>query len=586
MMKIRWLLIIIFLVIAGCCNQDRDNKAFYRITRDQLQDKIQGGLLGQIIGNLNGLPHEFIYFNEPGTVEEYTPSLPDGGRTDDDTDIEWVHIYFMQKYDTLYLSPDQIVEAWKKNMNGKIYTGNYHARQLMDIGLKPPQTGQEVFNPFAHFGLSGSFLCEAYGLISPGMPRTANKIGTYYTSIQVEGEPLQVTQLVTSMISLAFFKYDIEEIVKAGITAVDPESELYGTLDSIMNWYHRYPDDYELTRKKIKENYYTTTFPEKINDVPYNASLVNTACMVAGLLYGQGDFPETLRIIFNLGWDADCNAATAGTILGVMKGRRWMMEQGWDIKNCYHNATRDEMPDDETITSYGDRLIYLAEKVILSYGGEMKGRRSRTICAIPAEPVQNIIKPEHSIDNLKELRSLMRDDIIKDLTDITITTDKRAQAVYYAICLELAEEIKTGYPGEWARAVEALDHYPRLLYSILYPKYPMAYRIRDLAVAAGIDMAAIKPSLSGNVEFILDDDYPDAEQILVYGSLNHYSKFETIFGQENGKWVCRIDLKPGRYNYLFLLINKDGTQKWLFDPKNHDQGRHIDGYEYSFLVVE
>ncbi|MCK5463252.1 MAG: hypothetical protein KAI95_09555, partial [Bacteroidales bacterium] len=64
------------------------------------------------------------------------------------------------------------------------------------------------------------------------------------------------------------------------------------------------------------------------------------------------------------------------------------------------------------------------------------------------------------------------------------------------------------------------------------------------------------------------------------------SKFETIFGKENGKWICRVDLKPGRYNYLFLLINKDGTQKWLSDPNNPDRGRHIDGYHYSFLEVE
>ena len=102
-------------------------------------------------------------------------------------------------------------------MNRKIYSGGYYARQLMDIGLKPPQTGKQIFNPFAHFNLAGSFLSEAYGMISPGMPQTAAKIGTYYTSIQVEGGSLQVTQLVTSMISMAFFMDDIEGIIKTSI---------------------------------------------------------------------------------------------------------------------------------------------------------------------------------------------------------------------------------------------------------------------------------------------------------------------------------------------------------------------------------
>ena len=29
------------------------------------------------------------YILEPGSVQEYTPGLPDGGWTDDDTDVAW-----------------------------------------------------------------------------------------------------------------------------------------------------------------------------------------------------------------------------------------------------------------------------------------------------------------------------------------------------------------------------------------------------------------------------------------------------------------------------------------------------------------
>ena len=39
------------------------------IDADLLEDKIRGGMLAQVIGNLNGLPHEFKYINEPGHVE-------------------------------------------------------------------------------------------------------------------------------------------------------------------------------------------------------------------------------------------------------------------------------------------------------------------------------------------------------------------------------------------------------------------------------------------------------------------------------------------------------------------------------------
>src|SRR5690349_6977602 len=70
---------------------------------DVLEDKIRGGMLGQILGNLNGLPHEMRYIGQPGEVERYVPSLPDGARTDDDTDIEWVYIAEMQRTGALKL---------------------------------------------------------------------------------------------------------------------------------------------------------------------------------------------------------------------------------------------------------------------------------------------------------------------------------------------------------------------------------------------------------------------------------------------------------------------------------------------------
>ena len=65
------------------------------IPAEVLHDKIRGGLLGQMLGNLNGLPHEMQYIAEPGSVAGYVPSLPDGAWTDDDTDFEWVYVIEM-----------------------------------------------------------------------------------------------------------------------------------------------------------------------------------------------------------------------------------------------------------------------------------------------------------------------------------------------------------------------------------------------------------------------------------------------------------------------------------------------------------
>ena len=73
-----------FTVICAYASEGQNSLS---ITDTQLADKVKGGLIGQLFGNLNGLEHEMEYIDEPGSVESYTPDLSDGAWTNDDTDI-------------------------------------------------------------------------------------------------------------------------------------------------------------------------------------------------------------------------------------------------------------------------------------------------------------------------------------------------------------------------------------------------------------------------------------------------------------------------------------------------------------------
>src|SRR3954454_10937322 len=101
---------------------------FIEIPADVLEDKIRGGMLAQVIGNLNGLPHEFRYINDPGKVEHYTPSLPNGAVTDDDTDIEWVYLREIARTGNNSLPPASITSIWKRHINRRIFCANRYAR--------------------------------------------------------------------------------------------------------------------------------------------------------------------------------------------------------------------------------------------------------------------------------------------------------------------------------------------------------------------------------------------------------------------------------------------------------------------------
>lgn len=50
-------------------------------------------------------------------------------------------------------------------------------------------------------------------------------------------------------------------------------------------------------------------------------------------------------------------------------------------------------------------------------------------------------------------------------------------------------------------------------------------------------------------------------------------------GKENGQWVCRVDLGPGKHLYKFVV---DG--EWILDPENPSSEDDGNGNINSVLV--
>jgi hypothetical protein len=478
--------ILVFLVplllLWGCAERPDPSGDFIELSADTLGNKIRGGLLGQSLGNLKGLKHEARYIDQPGDVTHYTPSLPRGARTDDDTDIEWVYVVDMQASGELFLPMSRITELWKAHINQRIWSSNQYVRQLMDIGIEPPLTGYGELNPWADFNISGQFLCEAFALIAPAMPQTAARLGLHYTRVGIESEPAQSTQMFAAMIATAFVTDDLSEILEAGLAAVDPKSEIRTIVDDVRRWHRENPEDWRTTRRLIKERY--SRYDGDTRDA--NGYELNTACTVAALLYGSGDFRETVRIAFNLGWDCDNNAATAATIIGVIKGSGWMMDQGWEIGDRYRNTTRQGMPEDETITSFGDRLVDLADRVIVERGGERLEGSGRTVYRIRREEPSVI---DELADPMLE-QTRLRQDLEPEIRDALAGRDRLllARAAYLAICLDLAADLQPELPDRWSRAVQALNAQQNILQVLFHQSpTPRGEQLRARAIAAGLD---------------------------------------------------------------------------------------------------
>lgn len=490
-------------------NTDQDN--LITIPVEVIVDKIRGGMLGQILGNLNGLRHEMRYIDEPGNVKNYVPRLPDGARTDDDTDFEWFYICEMQKNRDAFLSYDYITKLWVERVNKGVYCSNRYVRYLMDIGMKPPYTGYTSFNPWAEFNISGQFLCETYGLLAPGMPQTAANIGLNYTRVAINNEPAQTTQLFTSMIATAFFEDDIHKILDAGIATLDKTSIILEIITDVKNWHNQHPDDWRQTRRLLKDKY--TQENGRTRD--RNGHELNTGATIAAFLYGKGDYTETMKHCFNFGWDADNTAATAGTILGVIYGYRKILNHNdpykpqYQIVDRYTNTTRDNMPMDETITSFSDRIIELFEMINENNGGSKIVENNTMVYKIPFEQPAPIIKLIDIEEQKKLLQEEFENQIKQDI--VNGTRQEKARAAYIAICLDMNDKLAKNNPKQWKEACYDLSGYWKVMNNIFFGDFKALELLKEKFQLAGFKTPVNRAS--SNKLYNDDDFWKDPKEL-------------------------------------------------------------------------
>ncbi len=341
---------------------------------DIYYNKVGGAWLGECAGNMFGLPHEFKYDQQPGPGIVFKPDYTNGARSDDDTDIEYVYLHALEEHG-LDLSYKEVAQEWMDHIHGHIWVANARALELMRQGLLPPATGHPSDNDKAWFNLSGQFTQELWGMICPGMPAAAQRFANKYAHVVVYGESVMAAHYFCVMYAEAFFQNDVRRLIAKGLSALPANSEYRRAIADCVTWHDEYPDDWRVARNALHRKYRKKWNP--------NSSVLNGAACTLGLLYGNGDFEKTILLICSIGYDADCNAATVGGLLGVLKGasglpERWMKP----LKDTYRNVTRDNLPRQEKISSIAHRIAAIGEKVILANGGKIEtvgGKKSYRI---------------------------------------------------------------------------------------------------------------------------------------------------------------------------------------------------------------
>jgi hypothetical protein len=322
-MKFRLFLNVIALIaFFSCSSPVQKNEVTMSI--DTLKDKIKGGWAGQVIGVTFGGPTEFRYCGS--FIEDYYP-------------IPWYDGYLKETfekspglYDDVYMDLTFVQVFEEKGLDApaaafakafayaeyRLWHANQAARHNILKGIMPPQSGHWLNNPHADdidFQIEADFA----GIMCPGMPKKAGEICDTVGHIMNFGDGWYGGVYVAAMYSLAFVSDDVNYIVKEALKTIPVQSKFYKCMADVIMWYEKYPDDWKETWFELQKKWAQDIgCPHGVFSAFNIDAVINSAYILLGLLYGQGDFGKTLSISTRAGQDSDCNPASAGGILGVM----------------------------------------------------------------------------------------------------------------------------------------------------------------------------------------------------------------------------------------------------------------------------
>lgn len=357
------------------------------IGKDKLMDKIKGGWAGQTIGCTYGGPTEFRY---NGTmIQDYIPIVwPDGyikwwyenapGLYDD----VYMDLTFVDVFDHLGLDApvDSFAMAFA-NAGYMLWHANQAARYNILQGIMPPASGHWLNNPHAD-DLDYQIEADYAGLMSPGMPNTASEISDKIGHIMNYGDGWYGGVYVGAMYSLAFISDDIEFIVSEALKTIPQESRYYQCMNDVIRWHKEFPDDWKRTwfecEKKWSED---IGCPDGVF-VPFNIdAVINSAYILIGLLYGDGDFYKTIDISTRCGQDSDCNPASAAGILGTVLGYSKIPEY-W-LKNLKEVEDMDFSYTTISLNKAYKMSFNQALQVVERNGGKVEGDKVFISCQQP-----------------------------------------------------------------------------------------------------------------------------------------------------------------------------------------------------------
>lgn len=305
-----------------------------------LDDKVLGGWLGRIAGCNLGKPVEWGFHWTPERIRrylelanayplrDYLPLLdpmpaefqlrenwPEttrgnvaGSARDDDIDYPILGLHLLEMHGS-GITPAIVGEAWLRLFPYRqIFTAERAAYLNLLHGV-PADRAATTRNPYREW-IGALIRGDVYGWTNPGRPREAMRLAYQDATLSHTANGVYGELWSAALLAGAFTASTVEEAFKASLDHVPPRSRLAETLHDVRGM-HLQGLTWDEALVRIHDTYGHYSW---VHTIP------NAALIAAGLLWGGGDYPTTVGLTVMGGWDTDSNAATTGSVTGVVLG--------------------------------------------------------------------------------------------------------------------------------------------------------------------------------------------------------------------------------------------------------------------------
>jgi hypothetical protein len=319
-------IVLAICCVALACGQATKPQRSLELT--VLEDKIRGGWAGQMIGVSFGEPTEFKYQGQIIPEEELPEWKPEMVKSTLDQDDLYVDMTFAAVLDDKGLdATTEDFGAMFRDAEYRLWHANLAARRALRRGVPATLSGTPRYNAHANdidFQIEADFI----GLMTPGMPQASNDLCLRAGRVMNSGDGIGGGLFVSAMYAAAFFEADPRRLVEIGVATLPPESDYARLISDVLQWSQEHADDWTVVWQLIQDKWDGgEACPHGALD-PFNIDAkMNGACVALGLLYGGGDFRDTMVIATRCGQDSDCNPASALGVLGVVLGYEAIPEE-------------------------------------------------------------------------------------------------------------------------------------------------------------------------------------------------------------------------------------------------------------------